>query len=381
MGHDTSLDAERAACLRLLHEVSGSPVRIAETQGLGSAWAPVTRLVLAADYPRIGRSVVVKTRRHDEAGWGGHRSNLIAERKALTFLAEVGLAVAPRLLAFDEAAGVLVMEDLGAAPSVEQVLFGSDPGLATAALVGLAASVGRVHAATRTIEDAVWNESSQFIQGIDERWPRIAAEAPRLAFPDPGPAASDVARLAAAIRDPRWRTLTHGDLTPANALVGDDPVRLVDFEAAGPRHALLDGAMLRLSFPQYGRWAALPDVVVGAMDDAYRTELAKGVPLAADDITYGQAMATGCAAWAVVRLLRLGKIATEDQDPEVKRRRRSQIVHTVESCVATASATGSYPALMAWFASVTAEMRRRWPETTLEPAGFPAFANESSIDD
>ncbi|MDQ3657949.1 MAG: phosphotransferase, partial [Chloroflexota bacterium] len=331
------LDGEIAACSRLLQEVSGLPVRIADTNSLGSPWAPVKRLILATDYPRTGRSVVVKTRRHDETGWGGHRSNLIAEEKALTMLAEAGLGVAPEVLAFDEAAGVLIMRDLGAGPSVEDILVESSFDEASATLVSLAASTGLVHAATRTIEDATWNESGQFIQGLDRPWDRLAAEAARLAFPDPSSAASDVARLAAAIQDPRWRTLTHGDLTPANALVGDGLVRLIDFEVAGPRHALLDGAMLRLSFPQYGRWSALPEDVVGAMDDAYRTELAKGVPLAEDDIAYGQAMAAGCAAWAIVRLSRLGVIAADDQDGEVKRRRRSQIVHTVESCVSIAA--------------------------------------------
>ncbi len=375
------LARESAACLRLLGEVAGAPVQLVEMYSLGSEWAPVERVLLARDYPRIGRSVVVKTRRHDEAGWGGHRSNLIVEHRALALLSGAGLRVAPGVLGFDDAAGVLVMEDLGAAPTVEDILFGSAPDVATAALVGLAASAGLVHASTGMIEDAIWNESGQFIYGIDGPWRRLAADAVRLEFSDHGPAAFDVAALMEALGDPQWRTLTHGDLTPANALGGDGPIRLVDFEAAGPRHALLDGATLRLSFPQYGRWAALPEDILKAMDDAYRSELVKGLPLAGDDVAYGKAMATGCASWALVRLSRLGIIADADQEPQVKLRRRSQIVHTVETCIAAVAPTGSFPTLMAWFASVIEEMRRRWPEARQEPRRFPVFGNASSIED
>ncbi|MBA3275358.1 MAG: phosphotransferase [Chloroflexia bacterium] len=370
------LESEIAACSRLLDEVAGAPVEIAGIHGLGSRWAPVERMVLARDYPRIGRSVVVKTRRHDEAGWGGSLSNLITEQRCLAFLEAAGLCVAPELLAFDEAAGVLVMSDLGPAPSVEQVLFGSNYDNATFALIELAACTGLVHASTTSIGHDVWNESSLFVQELERPWQRLTSEAERLGFPDPRPASSDVAALDAAIMDAQWRTFTHGDLTPGNALVRDDGVRLIDFEGAGPRHAMLDGAAFRLSFPQYGRWAALPQKIVALADDAYRTELAKGLPLAEDDVAYGKAMATGCAAWALVRLSRIAVISTEDQDAQVKLRRRSQIVHTVESCVSAAEETGSFPALMTWFVSVIEEMRRRWPEARDEPKRFPAFGSE-----
>lgn len=375
------LTTEIAACMRLLDELAGASVRIIETQSLGSEWAPVERLVLADDYPRLGWSVVVKSRRRDEAGWGTDRAYLNAEQTALTMLAEAELDVAPEALAFDEAAGVLVMRDLGPSPTVEHILFEGRGEEATAALAGLGTSLGRVHAATVGSGSAPWNELAQFERAFDGRWHRLAAEAERLGFPDLQRAVPDVAALATALDDTRWRTLAHGDLTPANALMDDGMVHLVDFEWAGPRHAAIDGAAFRLSFPQYGRWAVLPDDVAAAADRAYRTELAKGLPWAADEDVYGRAMATGCAAWAVVRLSRLGKIADEEQDPEVKRRRRSQIVHTVESSVSVAAGTGAYPALMTWFGSVTEEMRRRWPEANVEPRRFPAFASESSADD
>jgi len=128
-----------------------------------------------------------------------------------------------------------------------------------------------------------------------------------------------------------------------------------------------------LSFPAYGHWSALPHDVVASVDSAYRTELAKGLPLAGDDTGYGEAMATGCAAWALLWLSRLGVIATETREAGEKLRRRSRIAHTVESCASTAAPTGSFPALMAWFTSVTGDTRRRWPEANAAPGRFPAF--------
>ena len=318
--------------------------------------------------------MVIKTRRHEKAGWGGERGYLDTEQRALTLLGETGVPCAPRLLAFDDAAGVLVMEDLTPARSIQELLSGTDGIQSMAALVALAARTGAMHAASRPIASGAWHAHSIFERDVRERWRRLVAAANQLSFPDPAPAAMDVEALIDALPDARWRTLTHGDITPGNAVICDSEVRLVDFEGAGPRHACLDGAAFRLCFPQYGQWAAIPPDIVAAMDRAYRRELARGVPLAENEAAYNAAMATGCAAWAIVRLSRLSVIATEDQDPVEKLRRRTQIVHTVESGVTTARQANAYPALTAWLNAVTGEMRRRWPEVNAEPRRFPAFA-------
>ena len=35
-------DREYAACLRMLHEIAGTPVQVTASEPLGSEWAPVT---------------------------------------------------------------------------------------------------------------------------------------------------------------------------------------------------------------------------------------------------------------------------------------------------------------------------------------------------
>jgi hypothetical protein len=103
-------------------------------------------------------------------------------------------------------------------------------------------------------------------------------------------------------------------------------VLLVDFEGAGFRHLGLDAAQLRFPFPQYGRWAPVPESVVDEMLAAYREELARGWPAARDDGAFAGVLAVGCAAWAVIRTYRLPRVSDEGQRPEEARRRRAQLV-------------------------------------------------------
>jgi hypothetical protein len=372
------LETEFAVCWRMLRDLAGEPVQIVETERIGGGWAPVERFCFDTSYPDIGKSVIVKTRRSNVSGWGGSPANLLTEQRALSHLQDVGLRVAPEPLAFNDHMGVLVMTDLAPGQPVEHALFGTDYDDAKTALVGQATTTGSVHAATTGIPEGVWNASSLFGHGLERHWKTLARASTDLGFPDPSLAVPDVQLLMDSLGDERWRAFTHGDLTPGNAIQCLDGVRLVDFEGAGPRHACLDAANFRLSFPAYGYWAAISGEVLMAVDGAYRAALVEGMPRAEDDVEYGHAMATGCAAWTVLRLDRLILISSEDQAPHDMLRRRSQIVHTVDSCISTMEPTRSFLRLAEWLRAVAGEMRQRWPEANADPRQFPAFADGPS---
>jgi hypothetical protein len=191
---------------------------------------------------------------------------------------------------------------------------------AEAGLIALASSAGAAQAA-RGFAGFRPARRVPFLDGPLDSWNELLAAANDLGFPAPARASADVDVLAMALRDERFRGFTHGDLTPSNAVVVDGEARLFDFEGAGVRHLGMDAGCLRLSFPQYGRWAALPKPVLARMDQAYRIELVKGLPAVADDAAYEQLMTEGCLAWAVVRASRLRLIASTDQ--MVRRRHRS----------------------------------------------------------
>jgi tRNA A-37 threonylcarbamoyl transferase component Bud32 len=357
----------RETVARLLHEIAGA--RVDGVVDLGNPAAPVLRITLDAEYAGIGRTVIAKLPRRAGAGWNGDPAYLDNERRALRHLERVGVGLAPRILACDENLGVVLMTDLGSGPSLQELLIAGAAAPAERGLVGMAAAVGTVHAA-RSPERFRAARGVPFLDDPLGSWHELRAAADDLGLPSPARACTDVEALAGALADERFRAFTHGDLTPGNAVVIDGGTRLLDFEAAGVRHLGIDAGCLRLSFPQYGRWAVLPGPVLARMDRAYRAELVEGLPAVADDWAYEQLVAEGCLAWAVVRASRLRLIASGDQSV----RRRTQIVHTLTAATGTAGPTGLYPALTRWLDDLVEAMTSRWDEARLAPRVFRAFA-------
>jgi hypothetical protein len=108
--------------------------------------------------------------------------------------------------------------------------------------------------------------------------------------------------------------------------------------------------------------------VLTQLDDTYRS--------AAPDPAHEQMMATGCTAWALVRVSRLRLIASTDQHPAEAIRRRTQIVQTLTSAAATAMPV--YPVLSRWFEDLAGTMQLRWEEARQPPRGFQAFRDFSN---
>lgn len=366
------------AVARLLYELAGA--RMVDVTDLGDSAAPVLRVALDAHYDGIGHTVIAKTRPHPGAGWNTHPAYLENERRALEHLQCAGVRLAPRVLAGAEDPAILLMTDLGSGPSVEELLL--DPGRsigetatsAEQALIAMARATGAVHAA-RGLATFPAARRVAFLDEPMGSWNELRSAAADLGFPRPAGVSVDVEALTVALTDERFQGFTHGDLTPGNALSVDGQARLFDFEGAGVRHIGIDAACLRLSFPQYRHWAALPARVLSAMDRAYRAELVEGLPAVADDSAYDQLMAEGCLAWAVVRASRLRLIDSGEQGSAQMVRRRTQIVHTLTSAIETAEATGQFPALTAWLGDLVDAMTSRWDEARLEPRGFTGLGS------
>lgn len=359
---------------RLLHEVAGA--RVAGVTNLGSTAAPVLRITLDTHCTGIGATVIAKTRPGSGAGWNIDPGYLENERRALEHLRSGGFEGAPRALTGD--VGVLLMTDLGPGPSVQELLLDPQPPVGGAgtpaelALIAMARVVGTVHS-VRGLEAFRAARRVPFLDGPLDAWGELRAAAEELRLPARADAVADVEALARTLGDERFQGFTHGDLTPGNALMLDGEARLLDFEGAGTRHLGIDAACLRLSFPQYRHWAALPPRVLSAMDRAYRAELAKGRPAVSDAPAYEQMVAEGCLAWAVVRASRLRLIASDEQGAADAVRRRTQIVHTLATAIGTAEPTGRYPALTAWLANVVDAVKAGWVEARLYPREFPAL--------
>ncbi|MGI5240393.1 hypothetical protein [Dactylosporangium sp. CA-139066] len=373
----------RDTVLALLRPLHGGAASLVAEASLGHDWAPVTRLTFDRDLPGVGRTVVVKTRRVDGAGHGGP-AHLRREEAALRTAAPTG--VTARLIASDQAAGVVVTTDLGDWPTLESVLLGADAGAAARAVVEFGVAVGRLHAGTRGAGEGY----RQALAGLGapdadagpalpwpgvDRWRDVEVVCAELGLPDARAAAGDAAFVQDRIADAGpFAALTHTDLNPGNALVTPHGVRIVDFEGAIFGHLGFDTSFLHFPFPTYSaHWATLPDSVVAEADRAYRRELAAAVP---GDILGGldQALAVGAAAALAVRVQRLPLLAAAGQPAQARWRRRVQLVQQIQVFTRLAERAATLPAMADWFARLADAMSARWRDATAPPpATFPAF--------
>ncbi|HKZ08373.1 MAG TPA: hypothetical protein VJU81_23100 [Methylomirabilota bacterium] len=265
---------------------------------------------------RAAGSVIVKR-------WKAQPARGLDEWAALDLLTEArpDVVVAPRFLGGDLAARCFVMEDLGRAPTLEDVLNASGAGApegAADALIDVARLTARLHVAARALaaqfdarRDALAarprptaSEAAHWLRRRRadlETW--LGSVGERL----PDPVDEALKALADFVEEPgAWTTVTHGDMAPSNTLRAGDGWRLVDFEYAGVRPALYDALLWTLFCP-------FPPELIARADAAYRDGLAAGFPVARDARHYAAARAR-VAAWRMLDLLHWQAPALLDAD-------------------------------------------------------------------
>jgi hypothetical protein len=301
----------------LLSARAGRPVRL-EAATLLKSWArnDVWRARVADARQAPPSSVIVKR-------WKSEPARGLDEWAALALLTEAGLApaAAPSFLGGDMAARCFVMEDLGAAPSLEDLLNGDDAGArerAAAALLDVARLTARFHAAMRglaadfdrrrdALEPRPRPPAAAAAAGLRERGADLEAWLRAVGAARPAPVDDAVAALARFVEtSSEWTTLTHGDMAPSNTLRAGDGWRLLDFEYAGVRPALYDGLLWTLFCP-------FPPDLIERADGVYRETLAARFPAAREERRYVTARAR-VAAWRMLDLLHWERPALLDAD-------------------------------------------------------------------
>ncbi|WP_197321239.1 phosphotransferase [Saccharomonospora sp. NB11] len=282
----------------ILGQRFGSAIPLAEPEDLaGSGPAAVVRARVAASAFSLPRTVVVK---HYP---GGQADDSFA-REAASYQLFTALPtedrVCPELLAHDGDKRVLVIEDLGRAPTLEDKLRGSDSRAAETALLSWARSLGRIHASTASREadfHALLRRLSGKPRGDgeagyldgEELVPLAAvAELPALLHDSFGVSTSEavldaVERAADNARSVSYRAFSPVDLWPDNNLITGAGVRFLDFEHGRIRNALADVAHLRVPFASSPQPLALPAGLSEAMIAAWRAEVVELWPSLADD--------------------------------------------------------------------------------------------------
>ena len=360
----------------LLTDLCRAPVAVERWERL-EPWA-VARVLLrgAGD----ARTVIVKWVRTGPAQARTEPWRLRTELAALQFLSDdLGLALAPRVIAADVSAGFLVLEDLAPRVALDRLIRRDGAAAHLELLAVFARARGELSAATAgragTYHTRYAALGSPAPAGDAEGPARRAMgqgheDAAALGVPVAGPAASELTAVLEELNAPGpFLVLSQGDAESNNILVhesGPADARLIDFEAAGYAHALIDAVCLHVPGPG---WISVGDPGAAGLADQYRHALARGVPEAQDDRRYGFALAAACMSWALLRLHRFAVLDTRAPGDHS----RLQLVETLESAARTAEAHRALPHLAGWVRRTADVLRRRWPDADLDLTDWARF--------
>jgi phosphotransferase family enzyme len=365
-----------AAVQALLTDLYSAPVAVEHWERL-EPWA-VARVQLS----RAGadRTVIVKWVRTGPAQARTEPWRLHAELAALQFLSDdLGLALAPRVIAADVPAGFLVLEDLAPRVALDHLIRRDGAAACLELLAVFARARGELSAATAGRAETYQARcaalgfpapAADAVGRLAGLWDLGHNDAAALEAPIAGPAASELIAALEELNAPGpFLALSHGDAESNNILVhesGPADARLIDFEAAGYAHALIDAVCLHVPGPG---WISVGDPGAAGLADQYRRALARGIPEAQEDRRYGFALAAACMAWALLRLHRFPVLDTRAPGDHS----RLQLVETMESAARTAEAHRALPHLAGWARRTAGVLRRRWPDADLDLTDWARF--------
>ncbi|WP_240013166.1 hypothetical protein [Actinokineospora sp. PR83] len=279
-------EAEVAATVLAAESVLGKRfgvrIRLADPEDLGGSSRSIVLRVKVASSPfSLPRTLVVKRyvqRTAPRDSW---------VREAVSYQLFTALAaeerMCPELFAHDSDTNLLVIEDLGRAPTLAEKLHGDDARVAEGALLSWARSLGKLHASTAGREadfDALLRrlKPPKDKDPLAVDGPVAVAELPALLLDGFGvatPAAAlDDARATLGLLDTgRHRAFSPSDSCPDNNLITNRGVRFLDFEGGCVRNMMFDAAYLTVPFPSCWCAYALPRGMAAAMLAAWRAEV------------------------------------------------------------------------------------------------------------
>jgi hypothetical protein len=250
----------------------------------------------------------------------------------------------PRVLAADRAAALLVLSDLGSAPSLADVLTGESAADARAGLLAWARAYGTLAVDAVGREPELAALRARYDRGHADEGDWIGARITEL------PPVLDALGLRGGarleLRVDEFPVFSPGDICPDNNLLRPDGMRVLDFEGASYRPVFLDAAYVTMPFATCWCVFRLPPAVVSEVDAAYRSHVTEVYPELADDEVWRDGVRRAVAAWTVDATVALGVHAAAGDWP----------LHPRRTPVPTARAL----------------LRHRW-QTLADTPGLPAY--------
>jgi len=388
----TADDAVRAA-EAALSRPGGRPIAIDQVRDLGGDER--RNLILrasAVDQGGIATPIIIKATRaagYDAADETVYETGGLArEWAAATLLAGQAARSGQHgaLLASDVTQGVLVFRDCGedVASLVHPLLHGTADA-AEQALIAYALALARLHVTTigcREEHAAIVRAGFPVARlpppgyGWIDREPRKAISLLGGTLPD-----DELTLMARRLEAPgTWLALVHRDPCPDNVLLlSDGTARRIDFEFAGPGHALLDAVYWRMGFSTCWCAGRIPDAVSERIDAVYRRAMADVVPEAADQDAFRREQAIVGAIWLFGSLAWLLEGALKEDREWGISSNRSRILHYLMATIQMTADADVLPGTRQTVAAWLDDLRGRWPGCALL-ALYPAFTRAAEQD-
>lgn len=286
------------------------------------------------------------------------------------------------LIAESAASSAVVCADVGAGPSVADLLLGDRPIEAAEAVTGWATAVARLHVASLPLRDAFDSALSARAGAeplaadttcaeVDEVATRLAEQCAALDVVVPARALDELRGLARRLDAGAHGALSPADTCPDNNVRRDDRFVLIDFEGARWQHIVWDVAYLSVPWPSCWCSWRLPDDVVAAAVARYREVVREALPYVGTP-AFDSDLRAATVGWAFISSSWLLPRALGDDpgpgDPRVVTpTRRATILHRL----ADAAGSEELPALGELAVRLRGALVSRWGETPLDYA--PAF--------
>jgi hypothetical protein len=293
-GIESAVSGTVAAAEQVLSHRFGASVRLADPEDLGgSGSSTVLRVRVAVTPFSLPRTLVVK--RYGPVAPGAQGDAFVQE--AVSYQLFTALSpeerMCPEMFAHDGAERLVVLEDLGRAPTLADKLLGDDPKAAERALLSWSRSLGRLHASTAGREadfDALSRRlgTGRVTDPLASAGHQAFEELPELLADALGVVTSGAAHRRAIgsswlLDSHSHRAFSPSDACPDNNVITSKGVRFLDFEGGCWRDVLLDAGYLRVPFPSCWCSFTLPAGMTEAMVAAWRAEVRDVWPDLDDD--------------------------------------------------------------------------------------------------
>ncbi|WP_329091413.1 MULTISPECIES: hypothetical protein [unclassified Streptosporangium] len=285
----------------------------------------------------------------------------------------------PELLGVDASVPLVVMEDLGSAPTLADVLLGDDPRAALDGLSAWARGLGLLAVESVRRRDDLASLSARHGRSVpswdEDPWAvRCAAEFPSalagIGVEAPPELAGELGRIVTTGAD-EYLAFTPGDTCPDNNLLTPDGLRLIDFESACYQPVFMTAAYCRMPFATCWCVFTLPAGLAEKIEETYRAEVVEAYPELVEDEIWRPGVRRAVALWTVYMTTNLIPRTAKDGPAHRTRRPVPTLRQLLRHRWEMASTLEEFPAFAETMRLLLREVADGWDVPPLP--GYPAF--------